>query len=955
MSRDDLVHKSRRLIDISEFPHLVARIVHWFRLGSWPHENQSESEEASNVSPQHAQTEDASAKFWSVYISEAERYDSALVESWKADMEGMLIFSGLFSASLTAFIIESYKNLVPDTGDMTVALLSQLSQQLNAQFNGSQLPISPPAPFKVQTSSLICNGFWFVSLGLSLTCALLATLVEQWAREFIHKTEIRPSPVRRARVFSFLYYGVSRFGIHAIVDIVPLLLHIALVLFFAGLAAFLLPINNLMAGLVSCILAAFLAFYTAITILPAISMDCPYRTPLSGICWRFLQSLSILIGLPSTNRSLTDAILSAAMKRRDIRDQRAVLWTLDSLTDNTELLPFVEAIHDIVHGPAGFRRVDDHLFRLVLQTADSHTSLPSRILALLWSAEALPRDDPLRHRRQTEGLRAIWALGFVAARVSSAPAKAVYGIDENSLRALAIPDSYRITLEAVIEYVHLRNIKTRFEEIGAMLWLRDVSTARERKRLIRFLRSRASGLDADVRERKLRAPEITSALAIVVQISKSDPDDAGNYKDLTVARRIVRDLNSDQLWAFHLAQIVVRLLRESFWGGVVPYMLLATCEEILPEIPTLPDHLRHSQSVLPGGAEHLPMSLHSLIREGSQNDLDVLMRCSLRLLPLLDPPNFMPTIHWYLANRGLGGDAFGYAFADCNLDILAAYILHDIRARPGISDTLCGISTLCLWRKHFTRLLDCETIYSVVEANTQSHSSPAYLTFKAILSSSMLSFAATTLMGCKMKYEQSGRDAQNAESILGVLHEVASHPLLRAAGNAFTASEGVGTSSVTEPLGRMLSEICDQYAAIVTGLLSACVSPIQLPYRAEATVKYLCREWHPFFMRSMTAERQLEFAHAALKLVECACDSNNPHRAAVAPVVRGLWEYLDYKLHEIVRDPSSVLVINQALSLYRTSSDADGTNPILPDLLVLPPEGTQSKIPAVSDLEPGRK
>ncbi|KAJ7475630.1 hypothetical protein B0H11DRAFT_1666448, partial [Mycena galericulata] len=110
---------------------------------------------------------------WSVYITEAERYDSALVESWKADMEVILIFSGLFSASLTAFIIESYGNLTPDRGDMTVALLSQVSLQLSTHFNGSQLALPSPEPFRVPISSLVCNGFWFVSLGLSLTCALL--------------------------------------------------------------------------------------------------------------------------------------------------------------------------------------------------------------------------------------------------------------------------------------------------------------------------------------------------------------------------------------------------------------------------------------------------------------------------------------------------------------------------------------------------------------------------------------------------------------------------------------------------------------------------------------------------------------------------------------------------------------------------------------------------------------
>ncbi|KAJ7137480.1 hypothetical protein C8R43DRAFT_854146, partial [Mycena crocata] len=67
---------------------------------------------------------------WAIYVSEAEKYDKGLVESWKSDMEGILIFAGLFSASLTAFLIESYKTLVPDPTDKTVDLLAQISQQL---------------------------------------------------------------------------------------------------------------------------------------------------------------------------------------------------------------------------------------------------------------------------------------------------------------------------------------------------------------------------------------------------------------------------------------------------------------------------------------------------------------------------------------------------------------------------------------------------------------------------------------------------------------------------------------------------------------------------------------------------------------------------------------------------------------------------------------------------------
>ncbi|KAJ6476746.1 hypothetical protein C8R47DRAFT_1323554 [Mycena vitilis] len=181
--------------------------------------------------------EAAAAKLWAVYVSEAEKYDKGLVESWRSDMEGMLIFAGLFSASLTAFLIESYKMLIPDSGDTTVFLLAQISQQLSASATGTPFTITPASPFHPPASSIACNLLWCLSLGLSLTCALVATLVEQWARDFLHRADMRSAPVIRARIVSFLYYGLKRFEMHTVVEIIPLLLHTSLLLFFAGLVA----------------------------------------------------------------------------------------------------------------------------------------------------------------------------------------------------------------------------------------------------------------------------------------------------------------------------------------------------------------------------------------------------------------------------------------------------------------------------------------------------------------------------------------------------------------------------------------------------------------------------------------------------------------------------------------------------------------------------------------------
>ncbi|KAI0266414.1 hypothetical protein BC834DRAFT_823710, partial [Gloeopeniophorella convolvens] len=122
--------------------------------------------------------------FWSFVLQKSGNRDKELVEGWKGDADGILIFTGLFSATVAAFTIESYKQLQPDSGNDTVFLLTQISQQLAAS-NSSQIPpFSPPPPFRAPRASIRLNVLWFLSLCLSLTCALLATLMQQWSRNY---------------------------------------------------------------------------------------------------------------------------------------------------------------------------------------------------------------------------------------------------------------------------------------------------------------------------------------------------------------------------------------------------------------------------------------------------------------------------------------------------------------------------------------------------------------------------------------------------------------------------------------------------------------------------------------------------------------------------------------------------------------------------------------------------
>ncbi|KAJ7731195.1 hypothetical protein B0H16DRAFT_1381891, partial [Mycena metata] len=309
------------------------------------------------------------ANIWTIYLTEAKKYDKALVESWRDNVTGILIFAGLFSAVVTAFIIEAYKTLQTDSADTTNYLLTQISLQLAQISSGSNgtLTASPIPQFTPSKSALACNILWFTSLGLSLCCALIAILVGQWAQDFLHSAERHSAPVVGARIISYLYYGIRRFNMHTMVAIIPLLLHTSLFLFFAGLIAFLIPINVVVMTVSATVFAIFMMIYLVLTVLPLFYLDCPYRTPLSGVLWRIRQigrewyqrilrdkylltraSGNMLVAhSPTFIAAMTHQATADTVERAE-RDYRAFRWTLKSLLSDEELESFVSQIPSLL-------------------------------------------------------------------------------------------------------------------------------------------------------------------------------------------------------------------------------------------------------------------------------------------------------------------------------------------------------------------------------------------------------------------------------------------------------------------------------------------------------------------------------------------------------------------------------------------------------------------------------
>jgi hypothetical protein len=199
--------------------------------------------------------------------------------------------SGLFSVIVTVFITESYKKLSPNSGDQTVALLTQL---VNSSARApAALQNSPP--FKTPASIVRVNVFWFLSLILSLSCALLATLMQQWARRYLEYAQHHSAPRKRARIRAYMFEGVEKFRLSGVVEALPLLLHTSVFLFFAGLIDFLFPINNVVARYALSCIVVFASIYAILTVLPSLRLNCPYHTPLSGITYTSIQLFTLCV------------------------------------------------------------------------------------------------------------------------------------------------------------------------------------------------------------------------------------------------------------------------------------------------------------------------------------------------------------------------------------------------------------------------------------------------------------------------------------------------------------------------------------------------------------------------------------------------------------------------------------------------------------------------------------
>jgi hypothetical protein len=212
--------------------------------------------------------------------------------------------TGLFSATVAAFILESYQGLLPNSPN--TAILSELAAQrvIMARILGIDVPTSSLATAALDSSSrstssaIRLNVIWLFSLCISVSCALCAIIMQQWARRFERlcgrEIEYTHSPDKKARLRLRLISSVTRHRVPVFINGMMAMLHVAVFLFFIGLIEFMWHLSQTVALAILVLESVFFALYLFFTIFPLFDEVSVFQTPITAAIWKILATLTAI-------------------------------------------------------------------------------------------------------------------------------------------------------------------------------------------------------------------------------------------------------------------------------------------------------------------------------------------------------------------------------------------------------------------------------------------------------------------------------------------------------------------------------------------------------------------------------------------------------------------------------------------------------------------------------------
>ncbi|GJE85029.1 hypothetical protein PsYK624_011060 [Phanerochaete sordida] len=219
------------------------------------------------------------------------------------DIDTLLVFAGLFSAFLTAFVVQTYPMLTADNSAMTNQLLAlSVSSQLRTAGTIVSPTINATLAFLLDTTHFTpsaavraINVMFFLSLILSMASAFFGILSKQWIREHLKWNSALAEPrenvlVRQDRIEAWEAWNVAAF-----ISSIPALLELAMMLFLAGVVTLLWTLDDVVAIIITAFAAIFIAVAAAFTILPVTLRRCPYKSPTAWACIAAYQASKPLL------------------------------------------------------------------------------------------------------------------------------------------------------------------------------------------------------------------------------------------------------------------------------------------------------------------------------------------------------------------------------------------------------------------------------------------------------------------------------------------------------------------------------------------------------------------------------------------------------------------------------------------------------------------------------------
>ncbi|KAI0674026.1 hypothetical protein C8Q78DRAFT_1020412 [Trametes maxima] len=208
--------------------------------------------------------------------------DRDLVNAWADQADGLVTFAALFSGVITAFILETYKNLSPDPSVLTLDVLLQILAHIDDNSALEVASLSLPrhtTPFHPALSDILQNAFLFASLICSLLAAGMGIFYKEWTREYT--LDLPKDAHECARVRQYRHEGMKRWNMRTVISAISIFLQLGVAFFIGAIVLFVWTLHPVLRLVLAVFVSMWSAFWFGTAFISVGYGNAPFKAPLS--------------------------------------------------------------------------------------------------------------------------------------------------------------------------------------------------------------------------------------------------------------------------------------------------------------------------------------------------------------------------------------------------------------------------------------------------------------------------------------------------------------------------------------------------------------------------------------------------------------------------------------------------------------------------------------------------